>query len=151
MDLPGGDLTCSANETCRNLKAPNPEQAKIICNSFSSRCKGFVYCVESGKFYPKGELKNKMVFTDGFDLYVKKAFAESDKPIQDETCAVPPDQFQSSADGCRLPDLDPNDESITKLIKKPEPLHCPGPQLTRYQRGVLELTENVSKGGISFQ
>lgn len=144
MDLPGGEMVCAANETCNNFIVQSPELAKIICNSYGSRCRGFVYSVKSGNFHPKGELKNKMVLTEGVDLYIKRAYIET--PEQNETCAISPDKFESFADGCRLPDLDPNDESITKLITKPEPLQCSGFQLTRYQRGVLELTEDAGKG-----
>ena len=144
MDLPGGDMVCAANETCNHFSAESPEQAKITCNSYGSRCKGFVYSMQLGNVVLKGELNNKMVFTEGLDLYIKKAFTKN--IVQSETCAIPLDQFEFFADGCRLPELDPNDERIIKLITKPEPVHCPGSQLTRYQRGVLELTEDASKG-----
>lgn len=150
MDLPGGDMACEANENCRDLTAQSPEQAKVICNSYGSRCKGFVYSVESGKVYPKGELKNKMIFTAGSELFIKETFAVNDTVTLRETCVVPLHKFQSFAEACRLPGLDPNDESITKLIKKPDPLQCPGSQLTRYKRGVLELTGDSSKGGKCF-
>lgn len=144
MDLPGGDIPCIANESCLSFRVRSPEQAKVICNSYGSRCKGFVYFKETGNFYPKGELENKMMSKSGFDLYIKKDFAES--ALQNETqCAVPLKQFQSVGDACRLPELDPHDQRITKLIRKPEPLHCPGSQLTRYRRGVLELTKDAGK------
>ena len=144
MDLPGGDMVCAANETCNNFNAQSPGQAKNICNSYGSRCKGFVYSMQSGNVFLKGELKNKMVFTEGVELYIKKAFAKN--AVQSETCAIPLDQFESFADGCRLPVLDPNDERIINLISKAEPVQCPGSQLTRYQGGVLELTEDARKG-----
>ena len=89
-----------------------------------------------------------MVSTTGIELFVKKTFAES--ALINETCAVPLDQFQSLADGCHLPELDPNDGSITKLIKKPEaPLQCPGSQLTRYRSGVLEVIDHGGKGAVN--
>lgn len=85
-----------------------------------------------------------MVFTTGMELFVKKTFAKN--AMTNETCAVPLDQFQSLADGCHLPELDPNDESITKLIKKPgAPLQCSGSQLTRYRSGVLEVIDHGGK------
>lgn len=148
MDLPGGDLPCGVNESCHKFIVRSSHQAKLICNSYGSRCKGFVYSKESGTFIPKGELQNKMVFTTGMELFVKKTFAES--AMTNETCAVPLDQFQSLADGCHLPELDPNDESITKLIKKPgTPLQCPGFQLTRYRSGVLEVIDHGGKGAVN--
>ena len=168
MDLPGGDIPCVANESCLSFYVGNPEQAKVICNSYSSRCKGFVHFKETGNFYPKGKtgehnlvprafpfcskrkspgnevVENKMMSKSGFNLYIKKYFAES--TLQNETqCAVLVKQFQSVDDACRLPELDPNDQRITKLIRKAEPLHCPGSQLTRYRRGVLELTKDADK------
>ena len=70
--------------------------------------------------------------------------------MTNETCAVPLEQFQSLADGCHLPELDPNDESITKLIKKPgAPLQCSGSQLTRYRSGVLEVIDHGGKGAVN--
>ena len=146
MEMPGADMKCAVNESCRGFPVQSPEHAKIICNRYGPRCKAFVYSLKSGKFFPKGELTNKMVFSTDQDLYVKKEFTQSNKTMQDGTCAVPLDQFQSFADGCRLPNLDPNDESVTKLISQPKPIQCPGFQLTHYQGGVLELTEEISKG-----
>ena len=144
MDLPGGDLPCGANEGCHGFRLRSENQAKLICNSYGPRCKGFVYSTKTGRFSPKGELQNKMVFAADLQLFVKSAFAES--TVRNETCAVPLDQVHSQADGCRLPELDPNDESMSRHITKPEPLQCPGSQLTRYRSGVLELIEDTNKG-----
>ena len=153
MDLPGGDIQCKENEHCRNFRLPSPEQAKMVCNWYGSRCKAFVYSVDTGEFYPKSEFTNKIVSSANHELYIKKAFyrlKNGSDTTQDETCAVPLDQVQSSADGCRLPELDPNDEAITKFIGEPNPIQCPGSQLTHYRGGVLELTEEANKGEIYF-
>lgn len=147
MDLPGGDIQCTENESCRNFQLPSAEQAKVICTMYGSRCKGFVYSVQTGEFFPKGELTSKIIFSSAHELYIKKAFYQSDTS-QGETCALPLDQFQSNADECRLPELDPNDEALTKFIGQPNPIQCPGSQLTHYRRGVLELTEEANKGEI---
>ena len=147
MDLPGVDIQCSGEEKCRDFPPSSPEQAKIICNSFGSRCKGFVYSVQSGEFYLKEELTSKMIFSPAHALFIKKTFYQSNSG-QDENCAVALDQFQSSAVECRLPELDPNNEDIRKLIGQPKPIQCPGFLLTRYRGGILELTEEANKGGI---
>ena len=147
MDLQGGDIQCSEKEICRDFPSSSPEQAKAVCNSFGSRCKGFVYTVQTGKFYLKEELKGKMISSPANELFIKKAFYQGNSK-QDETCAVGLDQFQSSADECRLPELDPNNEDIKTLIGQPSPLLCPGLQLTRYRGGILQLTEEANKGGI---
>ena len=146
MEMPSGDMKCEANESCQGFQVESPEQAKIVCNKYGSRCKGFVYSLKSGKFILKGELTDKLVFSTEHDLYVKSDFAQSNKTLQHGSCIVPLDQFQSFSDGCRLPELDPNDESIIQLISRPTPVQCPGFQLTRYEGGVLELTEEISKG-----
>ena len=146
MEMPGGDMKCEANESCQGFRVESPEQAKIVCNKYGSRCKGFVYSLKSGKFILKGALTDKIVFSTEHDLYVKSDFAQSNKTLQHGSCAVPLDQFQSFSDRCHLPELDPNDESIIQLISRPTPVQCPGFQLTRYEGGVLELTEEISKG-----
>lgn len=145
MDLPKGDIICVANEACNNFNVRGPGHAKMICDSYGSRCKGFVYSIRSGKVSLKAELKNKMVLSEGSELFIKRAFAQSAQ--QKGQCIILPDQFESFTDKCHLPDLDPNDESITKFIQRPKPLKCPGSQLTRYRRGILELTEEASKVG----
>ena len=147
MELPGGDIQCSKEEICHDFPPSSPEQAKTVCNSFGSRCKGFVYTVQTGRFYLKEELKDKMISSPAYTLFIKKDFYQGTSR-QDETCAVGLDQFQSSADECRLPELDPNNEDIKALIGQPSPLLCPGLQLTRYRGGMLELTEEAIKGGI---
>ena len=144
MDLPGGDIECSGEETCRDFPPSSLEQAKIICNSFGSRCKGFVYTIQTGKIYLKQELTGKMISSPVYALFIKKAFYQG----QDDTCAVALDQFQSLTDECRLPEMDPNDEDVIKLTGQPTPLQCPGYQLTRYRGGILELTEEANRGGI---
>ena len=144
MNLPSGDIQCSREESCRNFPPSSPEQAKIICNSFGSRCKGFVYIVQTGRIYLKQELTGKMIYSPSHALFIKKAFYQR----QNETCAVALSQFQSSADECRLPEMDPNNEDVKRLIGQPKPIRCKGVQLTHYRRGVLELTEEAHKGGI---
>ncbi|XP_022807728.1 uncharacterized protein LOC111344742 [Stylophora pistillata] len=145
MEMPGGNMKCEANESCHGFPVESPEQAKIICNKYGPRCKGFVYSLRSGKFIPKSELANKVVFSTEHDLYVKSDFEQSSKTLQHGSCALPLDQFQSFSDGCHLPKLDPNDKSIIKLISRPNPIQCPGFQLTRYEGGILELTEETSR------
>ena len=144
MDLPGGDIHCSGEETCRGFPPSSIEQAKTICNSFGSRCKGFVYTAQTGIIYLKQDLTGKMISSPAHALFMKKAFYQE----QDETCAVALDRLQSSPDECRLPEMDPNNEDVKKLIGQPTPLQCPGVQLTRYRGGILELTEEADKGGI---
>lgn len=144
MDLLGGDIQCSGEETCRGFPPSSTEQAKIICSSFGSRCKGFVYTLQTGRMYLKQELTGKMISSPAHSLFIKKAFYQG----QHETCAVALEQFQSFADECRLPEMDPNNEDVKKLIGQPTPLQCPGVQLTRYRGGILELTEEANKGGI---
>lgn len=137
-------MVCAAKEICNKFNVQSPEEAKRICDSYGSRCKGFVYIVKSGIVHLKGELENKMVLTQGYELFIKRSFTQ--KTQQNSKCAIRLDQSESFTDRCRLPDLDPYDEGITKLIQKPELLRCPGSQLTRYRRGVLELKEDESKG-----
>ena len=144
MDLLGGNMICATKEICNKFNVQSPEQAKRICDSYGSRCKGFVYVIKSGSVHLKGELENNMVFTEGYELFIKRSFAQ--KAQQNSKCVIRLDQSESFTDRCRLPDLDPFDEGITKLIQKPELLRCPGSQLTRYRRGVLELTEDKNKG-----
>ena len=79
MDLQGGDIQCSEKEICRGFPPSSPEQAKAVCNSFGSRCKGFVYTVQTGKFYLKEELKGKMISSPANELFIKKAFYQGIK------------------------------------------------------------------------
>ena len=144
MDLPNGDMQCSGEEMCRDFPPSNPDQAKVICNSFGPRCKGFVYIAQTGRISLKQELKGKMIYSPAHALFIKKAFYQE----QDETCAIALNQFQSSGDECRLPEIDPNNEDVKRLIGQPKPLQCKDVQLTHYRGGVLELTEEAVKGGI---
>ena len=144
MDLPGGDIQCSGEETCRGFPPSSLDQAKTICNSFGSRCKGFVYAVQTRKIYLKQDVTGKMISSPAYALFIKKAFYQG----KEETCAVALDKFQSLADECRLPEMDPNDEDVKMRIGQPTPLQCPGYQLTRYRGGILDLTEEANKGEI---
>jgi len=93
MDLPSGDIQCSGEEICRDFPPSSQDQAKIIYNSFGSRCKGFLYTSQTGRIYLKQELTGKMISSPAHALFIKKAFYQE----QDETCAIALNQFQSSA------------------------------------------------------
>lgn len=100
MEMPGGNMECQANESCHGFPVESPEQAKMICNKYGPRCKGFVYSLRSGKFIPRGELTDEVVLSTEHDLYVKSEFAQSNKTLQHGSCALPLDQFQSFSNEC---------------------------------------------------
>ena len=52
-EQPGGDMPCGSKEKCRTLSVRSVTQAKVLCDTYRDKCKGFVYEAKSRKFSGK--------------------------------------------------------------------------------------------------
>ena len=65
-------------------------------------------------------------------------------------CAVPLKQAVidgSEKGGCKLPNLNPFDSSVTKYMDRMEPLECDGTLYTEYKGNVLKVLKTAGDGG----
>ena len=46
-------MPCGSKERCRTLSVRNVTQAKVLCDTYRDKCKGFVYEAESRTFFGK--------------------------------------------------------------------------------------------------
>ena len=145
MDLEGSDLECESSENCPSFHVRSPEHAQAICDVYRSRCKGFVYILKSGQFHPKSEVSGKMTFQSGLTMYIKKEYASQAGKPSGSKCAIPTAVMKWSNE-CRVPDLNPFDENIMKLIHPHGPVHCPGQRFTEYRNGFLKLVDKSDEG-----
>ena len=149
-DVIFGDISCQLVKNCASKIPHSPEEAKELCNH-EEQCKGFAF-TSSNDVYFKNDLTGKIVLKLDVTLYLKKKYTLGLKLPRAINCAVSMKDviLTNFSGGCRLPELDPFNPSMLKLINKPEhPLSCPGRRLTRYRNGILEFIEKgTSSSGI---
>jgi hypothetical protein len=141
-----GNMPCDDDEECVTWRLHTPRQAKLLCDAYFDKCKGFVF-TSSHEVYFKSDVKGKFIPHPGQTLYIKKAHAQGiDIPL--EVCAVEVDYklFSDFSEGCKLAEFNPFDKTIMQFIKKPEPLECKGEQKTLYRNGVIEFIPSKEKG-----
>ncbi|XP_028400977.1 uncharacterized protein LOC114524062 [Dendronephthya gigantea] len=128
-----------------------------ICLHLGERCKGFTYNLGPNTVTLKTGVLSKPKFSLGV-ITVLKSEHRDILEFEEESCApslksqTKSGKINKKNEICNLPNIDPFDPTVMKMIENVPPLVCKGKKnLTSYQNGILRITPGKNVKKVNYQ
>ncbi|XP_028398376.1 uncharacterized protein LOC114521988 isoform X2 [Dendronephthya gigantea] len=144
LDIISGDFYCKSSIT-NNSCTLYTSDAMSMCYNLGDKCNGFTYNIGPRTSTLKQGTKGKPRFTLGVVTFYKDEYKDLLMLKETKGCAPVLEKKQSdkkiSNAICNIPEIDPFDATVMKMIEKVKPLVCKGNKnLTFYNNGRLMIT-----------
>ncbi|XP_046839616.1 uncharacterized protein LOC124433853 isoform X2 [Xenia sp. Carnegie-2017] len=145
LDIIQADFHCTSslsNDSC----TIETEEALMMCFNMGSKCFGVTYNFGTKTATFKRGKNGKPKFSLGIVTTYKNEYKDLLMLKESDECAPVRERREeantkTSNKICNIPNIDPFDSTVMKMVKKVEPLVCKGEKnLTFYRNGKLTLT-----------